>query len=89
MGSRNVIVDGREDVTLIDFGLARIDGRDTSGAALTRGLDLTTEPEAAAARLAGMAPDPTASGEQTGFPALVYPPVGDSRTRGDVLCTPR
>jgi len=72
VGSRNVVVDGREEVTLIDFGLARVDGREMSGAAPTRGLDLTTEPEAAAARLTGTVPELTATGEQYSLAALVY-----------------
>ncbi len=59
-------------MSLIDFGLARVPGQAADDAAPPRGLDLTTEPEAAAARLRGVAPEPTAAGEQYSLAAMVY-----------------
>ena len=71
---RNVLVDGDDNVTIIDFGL----GRRLLGAPVTRpavrgGVDLFLEPEVMRARLAGTPlPGASPAGEQYSVAALLY-----------------
>ena len=67
---RNVLVDAAGAVIARRLRAGPPAGRTTPAPA--RGLDTTTDPESAAARLAGVAPRPTAAGEQYSLAAMVY-----------------
>lgn len=70
---RNVLVDGRGRVTLIDFGLASLQGSPGSDSGPRRGLDFFMEPEWAAAQLNGLPPPPPGpAGEQYSVAAVLY-----------------
>lgn len=71
--ARNVLIDPQQSVKILDFGAARIVGRDKIGAAPRAGLSFFFEPELAeAVRASSHTPLPTAQGEQYSIGALIY-----------------
>ena len=70
---RNVLIDPQQSAKILDFGAARIVGRDKIGAASRAGVSFFFEPELARAVRAGSYPPlPTALGEQYSIGALIY-----------------
>lgn len=70
---RNVLLDRRRSVKVLDFGTARILGSDKIGAAARPGVSFFFEPELAEAIRADACPPlPSAQGEQYSLAALIY-----------------